>query len=279
MIIKCWGSRGSIPVSGSRYVTYGGDTTCLEITARSGETVIVDAGTGIRRLGNFFLKNDITRYYLLLTHTQWDHLMGFPFFRPLLYSRNQLIVQDRKFAGFSSRQVIERVMSQPFFPVGMSEFNADISFDAALNGRFNIGSLEIDTIPTSHSSGSIGYKFMEDGKTFVFLTDNELGFPHPQSRGFDGYLRFAHGADILFHDAEYTEDEYQHRTGWGHSSVPHALELALKAQVGQLGLIHLSQDRSDREMDAIVLEGNLFFTSHNSKTKCWGVNCDFEITL
>jgi ribonuclease BN (tRNA processing enzyme) len=279
MIIKCWGSRGSIPVSGRKYVTYGGDTTCLEITAGSGETVIVDAGTGIRRLGNFFLKNDITRYYMLITHTHWDHLLGFPFFRPLLYSRNQLIVQDRKFAGFSSRQVIERVMSQPFFPVDMSEFNADISFDASLNGRFNIGSLEIDTIPTSHSSGSIGYKFMEDGKTFVFLTDNELGFSHPQSRGFDGYRRFAQGADILFHDAEYTEDEYQHRIGWGHSSVPHALELALKAQVGQLGLIHLSQDRSDREMDDMVREGTLFLTSCNSKTKCCGVTCDFETTL
>jgi phosphoribosyl 1,2-cyclic phosphodiesterase len=279
MIIKCWGSRGSIPVSGRKYVVYGGDTTCLEITAGSGETVIVDAGTGIRRLGNFFLKNNITRYYLLLTHTHWDHLMGFPFFRPLLYSRNQLIVQDRKFAGFSSRQVIDRVMSQPFFPVDMSEFNADIRFDAALNGRFNIGSLEIDTIPTSHSAGSIGYKFMEAGKTFVFLTDNELGFFHPQSRGFDGYRRFSQGADILFHDAEYTEDEYQHRTGWGHSSVPHALELALKAQVGQLGLIHLSQDRSDREMDDMVREGTLFFTSCNSKTKCCGVTCDFETTL
>jgi phosphoribosyl 1,2-cyclic phosphodiesterase len=279
MIIKCWGSRGSIPVSGRKYVVYGGDTTCLEITAGSGETVIVDAGTGIRRLGNFFLKNNITRYYLLLTHTHWDHLMGFPFFRPLLYSRNQLIVQDRKFAGFSSRQVIDRVMSQPFFPVDMSEFNADIRFDAALNGRFNIGSLEIDTIPTSHSAGSIGYKFMEAGKTFVFLTDNELGFFHPQSRGFDGYRRFSQGADILFHDAEYTEDEYQHRTGWGHSSVPHALELALKAQVGQLGLIHLSQDRSDREMDDMVREGTLFLTSCNSKTKCCGVTCDFETTL
>jgi ribonuclease BN (tRNA processing enzyme) len=279
MIIKCWGSRGSIPVSGRKYVTYGGDTTCLEITAGSGETVIVDAGTGIRRLGNFFLKNDITRYYMLITHTHWDHLLGFPFFRPLLYSRNQLIVQDRKFAGFSSRQVIERVMSQPFFPVDMSEFNADISFDASLNGRFNIGSLEIDTIPTSHSSGSIGYKFMEDGKTFVFLTDNELGFSHPQSRGFDGYRRFAQGADILFHDAEYTEDEYQHRIGWGHSSVPHALELALKAQVGQLGLIHLSQDRSDREMDDMVQDGTQFFTSRNSTIKCCGVTCDFEITL
>lgn len=279
MIIKCWGSRGSIPVSGRQYVTYGGDTTCLEITAGSGETVIVDAGTGIRRLGRQLLEKDITRYYLLLTHCHWDHLLGFPFFSPLLCPRNQLVVQDRKFAGFSTRQVMARVMSQPFFPVGMNQLSADIRFDPGLNGSFHIGSLKIDTIPTSHSAGSLGYRFTENDKTFVLLTDNELGFAHPQSQGFDGYRRFSEGADILFHDAEYTEDEYQHRKGWGHSSIAQTLTLAANAGVGQLGLIHLNQERSDREMDAIVQDSALFFSSQNSKIICYGVTCDFETTL
>jgi phosphoribosyl 1,2-cyclic phosphodiesterase len=279
MIIKCWGSRGSIPVSGRQYVTYGGDTTCLEITAGSGETVIIDAGTGIRRLGNLLLEQQKTQYYMLMTHCHWDHIMGIPFFRPLLYSRNRLIVQDRKFAGLTTKEVFNQVMSSPFFPVGLDDLNADIRYDATLNTRFNIGSLEIDTIPTSHSPGSLGYKFMEDGKIFVFLTDNELGFAHPDSQGFDGYKRFSQNADILFHDAEYTQDEYRYRDGWGHSSIPEALSLALKAGAGQLGLVHLSQDRSDQEMDAIVRDGNLFFTSQNSNTSCYGVSCDFEITL
>ncbi|MCF8092168.1 MAG: MBL fold metallo-hydrolase [Desulfotignum sp.] len=279
MIIKCWGSRGSIPVSGRQYVTYGGDTTCIQITAGSGETVIIDAGTGIRRLGNFLLEQKINRYYMLLTHCHWDHIMGIPFFRPLLYSRNTLIVQDRKFDRFSTKDVFNQVMSSPFFPVGLDDLNADIRFDAALNTRFHIGSLEIDTIPTSHSQGSLGYKFTENGKTFVFLTDNELEYAHPQSRGFDGYKQFSQDADILFHDAEYTRDEYRHRNGWGHSSVPQTLELALKAGAGQLGLIHLNQDRSDQDMDKIVRNGNLFFTSQNSSTFCYGVPSDFEITL
>jgi phosphoribosyl 1,2-cyclic phosphodiesterase len=279
MIVRCWGSRGSIAVSGRQYVTYGGDTTCLQITARTGETVIVDAGTGIRRLGNFLLEKKISRYYLLLTHCHWDHLLGFSFFRPLLYSRNQLIVQNRTFGKMTSKDILERMMSSPFFPIRLSELRADIQFDSGLNDCFNIGSLQIDTIPTSHSAGSLGYRFRENGRTFVFLTDNELGFDHPQSRGFDAYRQFSQNADILFHDAEYTEEEYLQRKGWGHSSIPQVLELALKANVGQLGFIHLSQDRTDAEMDAIVQESKRFFLSRNSNTRCYGVTCDFEIAL
>jgi len=279
MIIKCWGSRGSIPVSGGQYVVYGGDTTCLEITAGSGETIIIDAGTGIRRLGNVLLAQQKKQYYMLFTHCHWDHIMGFPFFKPLLYTRNRLVIQDRKIGGLTTKQVITQVMSPPFFPVSPKDLKADISFDAALNNQFRIGSVEIDTIPTSHSRGSLGYTFTEDGKTFVFLTDNELGFSHPQGQGVDGYKRFAEHADVLFHDAEYTQTEYRLRKGWGHSSVPHALDLAVQAGAGQLGLIHLNQDRSDHDMDAIVQDCKDMLTAQKITLLCYGVSCDFEITL
>ena len=279
MIVRCWGSRGSIAVSGRQYVTYGGDTTCLQITAGTGETIIVDAGSGIRRLGNFLFEKQITRYYLLITHCHWDHLLGFPFFRPLLYSQNQLIVQNRTFGRLTSKEVLDRMMSPPFFPVRLSELEADIQFDSGLNDCFSIGSVQIDSIPTSHSAGSLGYRFRENGRTFVFLTDNELGFDHPQSKGIEAYRQFSRNADVLFHDAEYTQEEYRHRKGWGHSSVPRVLELALNAQVDQLGFIHLSQDRTDSDMDAIVRAGNRFFSSRNSQTRCYGVTCDFEIAL
>lgn len=166
-----------------------------------------------------------------------------------------------------------------FFPIRLAELQADIQFDSGLNDRFNIGSLQIDSIPNSHSAGTLGYRFKENGSTFVFLTDNELGFDHPQSRGVDAYRQFSMNADLLIHDAEYTQDEYRRRKGWGHSSIPHVLDLALKAGVGQLGLTHLNKDRTDMEMDAIVKEGNLFFSSRNSKTQCFGVACDLEIVL
>ncbi len=279
MIVRCWGSRGSIAVSGRQYVVYGGDTTCLHITAGSGETVIIDAGTGIRRLGKFLLEKNITRYYMLMTHCHWDHLLGFPFFKPLLHRQNQLIIQNRDFGRATLKDVFEQMMSPPFFPVRLGDLDADIQFDSGLNNSFNIGSLEIDSILTSHSAGSLGYRFKENGSTFVFLTDNELGFDHPQSRGVEAYQQFSLNADMLIHDAEYTQKEYQRRRGWGHSSIPHVLDLALKAGVGQLGLTHLNQDRTDREMDTIVGDSNRFFLSRNSKTRCYGVASDLEIVL
>lgn len=279
MIVRCWGSRGSIAVSGRQYVTYGGDTTCIQITAGSGETVIIDAGTGIRRLGNFLIEKQINRYFLLFTHCHWDHVLGFPFFRPLLDSGNQLIVQNRPIGPMMSKEILDRMMSPPFFPVRLSQLEADIQFDSGLNDCFTIGSLQIDTVPTSHSRGSLGYRFRENGRTFVFMTDNELGFDHPQSKGIEAYRRFSRNADLLVHDAEYTQKEYRHRKGWGHSCIDQVLDLALAAGVGQLGLFHLNQDRTDREMDAIVQEGNRFFSSRNSQTRCFGVTCDFEIAL
>jgi phosphoribosyl 1,2-cyclic phosphodiesterase len=284
MFIKCWGSRGSISVSGPQYVRYGGDTTCIEIQAKTGEIIIIDAGTGIRRLGNSLLKRNISDYTLLLTHTHWDHILGIAFFKPLLYRKTRIIFQDRKFGSFDTRGVLNEVLKPPFFPVQLKALNADIQFDTSLTGSFNIGSLIVDTIPTSHSEGSLGYKFTEEGKSFVFLTDNELGFAHPQSQKVADYIQFAENADLLFHDAEYTKSEYIRKTGWGHSSIPDAMDLAEKAGVKRLGLIHLNQDRTDDEMDAIVQDCiNVFKTNaqaNNSQAiDCFAVPYNYEITL
>lgn len=279
MRIKCWGSRGSIAVSGAEYVKYGGDTTCLEVVADSGEIVIVDAGTGIRRLGKSLLEREEKEFHMLLTHSHWDHILGIAFFHPLLRRDTRLIVQDRLIGCIHTKKVLAEVMKDPFFPVRIEDFQADIRFDPSLNDSFSIGSLDIDSIPTSHSKGSLGYRFREKGKTFVFLTDNELGYAHPQSRSRQEYIDFCRGADLLLHDTEYTAEEYAHKTGWGHSSVPDVLDLALKAGVGHLGLIHLNQDRTDAQMDAIVDECTRFFKSQNCQTKVSGVSFNFTAAL
>ncbi|MCG8687247.1 MAG: MBL fold metallo-hydrolase [Desulfobacterales bacterium] len=279
MRIKCWGSRGSISVSGKEYVKYGGDTTCLEIQANSGETIIVDAGTGIRRLGKSLVKRDVKECYMLLTHTHWDHIIGLPFFHPLLCADTTLKVQDRTFGGISTKEVIDEVMKTPFFPVRIEDYHADILFDASLNDSFTIGSVSIESIATSHSKDSLGFKFTENGKTFVFLTDNELGYAHRKGLTKEKYINFSKGADILFHDAEYTAEEYKCKVGWGHSSVDDVLDLAVKAGVGQLGLIHLNQDRTDDQMDDIVDQCNLFLNNQNNSIQCYGVSYTFETTL
>jgi phosphoribosyl 1,2-cyclic phosphodiesterase len=284
MFIKCWGSRGSISVSGKEYVKYGGDTTCIEIQAKTGEIVIIDAGTGIRRLGNSLLGRNESSYTLLFTHAHWDHILGIAFFKPLLYRKTRVVVQDRKIACLDTKGILNEVMSPPFFPIQLADLHADIQFDDSLTGQFKIGSLTIDTIPTSHSQGSLGYRFTEDGKRFVFLTDNELGFTHPQGKKVEDYIKFAQNADLLLHDAEYTEEEYVRKTGWGHSSVPDVLDLASRACVKKLGLIHLNQDRTDDAMDAIVKDCTQFLKNKTQPPKarqidCFAVPQDFEITL
>ena len=277
MDIKCWGSRGSIPVSGDQYSKYGGDTTCIEITAKSGETIIIDAGTGIRRLGNSLIEREINQYYLLWTHAHWDHIQGFAFFRPLLFSRIKIMIQDRKFYDFYTRDILKKVMELPFFPIGLGDLKADIKFDTTLNDKFNIGSVKVETIPTSHPGSGLGYKFIEDGKSFVFLTDNELGADHPGGMGFDAYLNFSQNADLLFHDGEYTKDEYKQKKYWGHSSIQDLLDLALNANVKKLGLFHLNQDRTDDQMDKIISECQADIKKKNSTLDIFAVPCNMEI--
>lgn len=279
MDIKCWGSRGSVSVSGKQYVKYGGDTTCIEISAKTGETIIIDAGTGIRQLGNSLLKRDITRYHLLFTHAHWDHIQGIAFFRPLQYGKVNIIIQDRKFSGIRTQDVLSEVMSQPFFPIGLADLKADIRFDKALNNTFSIGSLDIETIPTSHTGGGLGYKFTEDGKSFVFLTDNELGYDHPEGKGFQAYLDFSRDVDLLFHDGEYTEDEYKKKTSWGHSSIQDVLRLASQAGVKKIGLFHLNQDRTDDQMDQIVSHCRAELKKKNTPLDCFAVFSGMSIHL
>ncbi len=280
MEIKCWGSRGSISVSGKQFLKYGGDTTCIEITTKSQDSIIIDAGTGIRRLGNSFIERNITKYHLLLTHAHWDHILGIAFFRPLLFSNVEMIIQDRAFSGINTKEVLSEVMKKPFFPIGLNDLKADVTFDDTLNGSFSIGSVDIETIPTNHTGGGFGYKFTEDGKTFVFLTDNELGYHHQtQGAKTDDYIKFVRNADLLFHDAEYTQAEYKRKKSWGHSSIEMVLDLAQKAKVKKLGLFHLNQERTDDEMDALENHYKKEVKKNNPDMECFTVAMDMQFTL
>ena len=139
--------------------------------------------------------------------------------------------------------------------------------------------MEITNIHLSHPQGGLGYRFEEDGKSFVFLTDNELHFDHPDARSFDDYVRFSEGADVLFHDAEYTEDDYKISKGWGHSLYTDALDLALKAGVGEFGLFHHNMDRHDDDVDAIVDDCARIISEAGSPMKCYGAAQGMEIRL
>lgn len=279
MYIKSWGSRGSVPVSGKNFVKYGGDTTCIEIRNREGETIIVDAGTGIRRLGNRLIEEARFDYHFIFTHVHWDHVMGFPYFKPLFREEALLKIHLCPFQDDFVRTMLARMLAPPNFPVKYAELSARMRYAQACPEPFRIGSMTIEPIPISHPNGGAGYKFTEDGRSFVFLTDNELDYRHSGGLSAEAYMRFCRGADLLIHDAEYTPAEYRHYVEWGHSPYTSALRLALDAGVRRLGLFHLNQDRSDGEMDAIVSECRRQVKTAGSRLECLAVGCDtvFEI--
>jgi len=279
MRITCWGSRGSIPVSGPQYLKYGGDTTCLEIRTRSGEVVIVDAGTGIRRLGNKLIQEEGHIYHFIITHAHWDHLMGYPFFKPLYNRASRFHMHRCPFPKRFMENMITKVMTPPNFPVRYSELRAQLIYETGDPTAFNIGSMQVVPIPLSHPNQGSGYKFIEDGKIFVFLTDNELGYVHPGGRPFEDYLEFALDADLLFHDAEYTPEEYEQQILWGHSSFTDAMNLALEAHVKSFGLFHMNQERTDDEVDAIEQRCQQIIASTGSSMKCCVVGADMVFEL
>ena len=279
MHIRCWGARGSIPVCGKEYIKYGGDTTCLEIRTRSGEIIIVDAGTGIRRLGNQLIAEGRYHYNFLLTHAHWDHLMGFPFFKPLFLEHPEIHMHRGPFHKRYMESMFSKVMAPPNFPVRYSDLKASIVYEAGRPDKFEIGSVTVIPIPISHPNTGKGYKFTEDGKSFVFLTDNELGFVHPGGLTFEDYQRFCAGADLLFHDAEYTAREYKLLIEWGHSSYVDALRLAHHAGVKKLGLFHHNQERSDDEVDELVQACRKLIAEQKMSLECFAVGSamSFEV--
>jgi len=252
MEITCWGSRGSIPVSGKEYLKYGGDTTCIEIRTKTRDIIIIDAGTGIRRLGNKLEKEKFPTLNFLFTHAHWDHLMGFPFFKPLYRETTHIRMQNCPFHSKFVETILSKVMRPPNFPVKYSDLKAKIDYEEACPDVFEIGSIKIVPIQISHPNSGSGFKFIEDGKSFVFLTDNELGFTHSGGKSFQEYQEFSFGADLLIHDAEYTPDEYKKYREWGHSTYTEVIDLAIGSRVKKLGLFHLNQDRTDLQMDDIV---------------------------
>jgi len=279
MKIRCWGARGSIPVSGGDYVAYGGDTTCIEIRTQEDEIIIVDAGSGIRRLGNLLIREKRDRLFMVFTHAHWDHILGFPFFKPA-YQRGTVIEMfGCPLAQESIQGMISRTMVAPYFPVNFQDLQADISYHEACESSFSIQSLTVTPIAISHPNQGYGYKFTENGRSFVFLTDNELGYRHPGGLHFRDYLSFSRGADLLIHDAEYTEEEYQETRKWGHSVFTDALRLALEAKVKTFGLFHHNQERTDSGLEGLVQDCRRIIGAKGAQMECFALSQQAEIQL
>ncbi|MDH3974065.1 MAG: MBL fold metallo-hydrolase [Deltaproteobacteria bacterium] len=279
MLIRCWGARGSIPVSGREYIRYGGNTTCLEIRSENNDVIIIDAGSGIRKAGKALLKEGVKDINIIFTHAHWDHLLGFPFFNPIYFSGADINLFGCPFAQESIERIIAPTMTAPYFPVNFSDVAANFHFHKVCHAPFMVGAIEVTPIMLSHPNQGIGFRFHENGKRFVFLTDNELTYVHEGGLNYKDYVEFSAGADLLVHDSEYLEEEYKTTKMWGHSVYKDALNLALDAGVMTFGLFHHNQERSDDAIDDMVIACKKIIAQKDSYLECFAMYEGQEIVL
>ncbi len=260
MRVRIWGCRGSLTTPGKETLRYGGDSTCLEIIPANRRPIIVDAGSGIRKLGQSLLKNKhASNITLLLTHSHWDHITGFPFFEPAYDPDFTINVCGGPTAQQSLWKYLNHAMQPPYFPVEFSALKARFTIGCHCDRLFcdhtlpaSDSSIECHSIPLNHPNGGYGFKFVSNDRVFIFLTDNEIRHHHEGGLPRKVYVDTCKGADLLFHDAQFTEEEYASTKGWGHATFLDAVDLALEAGVKRLGLFHHDPNRSDDDLDRQV---------------------------
>jgi phosphoribosyl 1,2-cyclic phosphodiesterase len=246
-----------------------------------GSLIIIDAGSGIRKLGKALLAADDTPkdIYLYLTHAHWDHLMGFPFFMPAYAKGTKIHVRG----GVRAKRFLERFLSKqmeaPYFPVDFKAMQAKFDFTTGKPEGLKIGKARLLPIPLSHPNGGWGCRIDEPGGSFVFLTDNELGHVHEGGLKSSEYVEACARADLLIHDAQYTEEEYKKKKTWGHSTYSQSLMLAMSARAKRVGFFHHDPERTDDDIDGLVSRTRRKAEDENRSIECFGVAEGQEIVI
>jgi phosphoribosyl 1,2-cyclic phosphodiesterase len=262
MMIRFWGTRGTRPTPGRRTLRYGGNTTCLELRSRAGDLVIIDSGSGIAELGVALANGSALNAPILITHTHWDHIQGFPFFGPAFQTGTRIQIVGPKGSIKSLQAAFEDQMDPAYFPTRLDQVPAQLEFvERSAGETFEAGGMAITPHQLNHPIVTFGYRIEEDGRRLVFATDNELGFELAESgTGAAGaaitdraaIVEWCRGADLLVHDAQYSAEEYQSKVGWGHSSMEDVLMLSEEAGVQQVAFFHHDPGHSDDDIDALV---------------------------
>jgi phosphoribosyl 1,2-cyclic phosphodiesterase len=278
MKLKFWGVRGSIPVPGQTTLRYGGNTSCLELRSEKNDCVIFDSGTGIRPLGLDLLKRGkLPEIYLLISHTHWDHIQGFPFFVPCYVPGTTMHVKGP--VHFSESQTLQNLfevqMRYEFFPISNEQLAAKIDYETMKEKSFDIGSLKIQTQFVNHPILSLAYRTTENGRTLVYTGDHEPyqnlfksdkdATPSPEDEALFGnvqatvdaanqrFVNFIRGANVLVVDCQFTPEEYRTtRKNWGHSSWDYCLKWMKEGGVERMVLTHHDPVRSDDELDKML---------------------------
>jgi phosphoribosyl 1,2-cyclic phosphodiesterase len=280
--VRFWGVRGSYPVPGAETNRYGGNTSCVEVLpfGDDGPRIIVDAGTGLRKLGKEMMKAEFGDgsgvAHLLISHTHWDHIQGLPFFAPLYQEGNHFYVYARQRTDTQLRQVFASQMESPYFSAPSEKSQADLSFRELVEAsQFYIGDVKVSCARLNHPFIAMGYRLDAGGHSVVYITDTapfrdiliEQEFIRqpprtdeplsPEDRAkltamHDGVIRLCEGAELVIYDTQFTSEEYLQRPHWGHSCPEDAIEIARAAGVESVALFHHAPERSDDQIDAIL---------------------------
>jgi CheY-like chemotaxis protein len=266
MHVRFWGTRGSIATPGPGTLRFGGNTSCVEVTTSAGACFILDCGTGARALGAALMTRGpkpLTAT-ILLSHTHWDHIQGFPFFAPLFVPENRITVCGPEGSGRSLREVLSGQMEYTYFPVDIAQLPAAITFRELGEGTHEIGGARVVAEYLNHPAMTLGYRIEADGAAVVYSCDHEPfseALWHESSspdraesiahEGDRRHARFLEGAGLVIHDAQYTPEEYPSRKNWGHSTYEYAVELAAAAGVRQLVLTHHDPTHDDAFVEEI----------------------------
>lgn len=257
MLIRFWGTRGSIPTPGRQTAFFGGNTSCVEVRGEDGRVILLDCGTGARPLGLDILSRAKTLppIHIFVTHTHWDHIQGFPFFLPAYVPGSHLSVFGARGLDRTLEASMSGQMQHTYFPVQLGDLRAEIDFNEVTEQRFALGHYQITTQFLNHTAPTIGYRIETGDFSIAYVTDHEpFGwapsrrggpdrFHHP---GDERHLAFIAGAHVLIHDAQYVDREYPAKRGWGHSTIEYVTDLAVRGGVKQLALFHHDPLHSDR---------------------------------
>lgn len=249
------GSRGSIPTPGGRFVRHGGNTSCLSVESGD-DFFIFDAGTGIRDVGLELMAKPPRRIHLFITHTHWDHIQGFPFFIPAYVPGFEIVIYGAAGFGKPLQAVLSGQLDLDYFPVQMDAMRSTMIFETLSENTVNVGNAKVTWEYSQHPGTTVGYKIEVDGHRLAWVPDNEflqgytedptgLSIDDPSISHYRKMINFLSNVDVLIHEAQYLDSEYEKKVGWGHSSVTNACVLMKFAGVKRWIVTHHDPTHDD----------------------------------
>ena len=251
-----YGVRGSCPCAGPHYVRYGGNTACVTVEVGDEAPIVLDLGTGLRPMGHALEHRygpetpvEVTAF---LTHLHWDHIIGLPFCTPLLREGGRMEVFGPSHDGSTLHHIIDRVVKPPFFPVQVHELKGKIEFHEVEDDVVAVGSAKVKVRRVPHVGTTLGFRIESGGAAVAFVSDHQA--PDDRAEVDAAVLELCDGADLVIHDAQYTEEEYRAKATWGHSTVAYAVHVAAEAGARELALFHHDPQHDDDALDRLLGE-------------------------